>query len=63
MSQRNCSPNTFVFPTYVGMNRWIVKLLLKKYCIPHIRGDEPYVIREIETLEGVFPMHVGMNRT
>ena len=51
-----------MFPTGVGMNRWLLGLASRHDGVPHGRGDEPR--RMIEDLEAevVFPTGVGMNR-
>ena len=31
----------FIYPTYVGMNRWLQPIRNPHGNLPHIRGDEP----------------------
>ncbi len=39
-----CAATMFdAFPTCVGMNRDSTTLPFLNCCVPHVRGDEPYV--------------------
>ncbi len=44
------------------MNRKVNKLPVKKYDLPHARGDEPPVRLELAKGVPIFPTLVGMNR-
>ena len=51
-----------VFPTHVGMNRYMQSPRFGAPCIPHTRGDEPNKKLTEPVTKEVFPTHVGMNR-
>ena len=57
-----CRRNMTVFPTHVGMNRWLYMERVICECIPHARGDEPNEFEFNFLFHNVFPTHVGMNR-
>ena len=51
-----------LFPTPVGMNRWLTARRLKAASVPHARGDEPFATYGRRCLMLLFPTPVGMNR-
>ena len=44
------------------MNRFSMEAPFHGKCVPHARGDEPYVMAHDSVAEDVFPTPVGMNR-
>ncbi len=58
----DCIRRPFVFPTCVGVNRWVWADRGGKRRIPHVRGGEPVDKEVREVKHRVFPTCVGVNR-
>ena len=51
------------FPTCVGMNRYAGTHRTSDTGVPHMRGDEPQMIADLDAILTEFPTCVGMNRS
>ena len=48
-----------LFPTCVGMNRWIQDRGINLWSVPHVRGDEPVLDAMEQALENCSPRAWG----